>query len=208
MNIFLVRHGETEENKKKVYYGKVDADLNEKGIFQAKKVGEKLSDIYFDKIYTSGRKRSIQTAEEILKKKSNSIEHQKKEKSLKIIQDNRLNEINFGDFEGKNYKEIQELFPIQCKEWDDDWKNFTPPRGESFSDMYKRLKCFIESLEKLEANNVLIVTHGGVIRTFYCYIMNGDLDAYWKFSSKNAGITQLKYEYGNWYIDNIINGGF
>ncbi|WP_461204677.1 alpha-ribazole phosphatase [Clostridium sp. DL1XJH146] len=204
MNIFLVRHGETEENKKKVYYGKVDADLNEEGILQAKEVGEKLKGIPFDKVYTSERKRTIQTAQLILQDRDDLMQCVEKERN-KVIEDGRLNEINFGEFEGKTYKEIQELYPSKCKEWDNDWKNFTPPRGESFSSMYQRVKKFIKSLEKLEADNVLIVTHGGVIRTFYCYIMKGDLDVYWKFSSRNAGISKLKYEYGNWYIESINN---
>ncbi len=56
MNIYLIRHGETEQNKRKNFYGKLDVGLNEKGKEQSYKVGELLKDVKFNKIYISDRK--------------------------------------------------------------------------------------------------------------------------------------------------------
>ncbi len=68
MNIYLIRHGETEQNKRKNFYGKLDVELNEKGEEQSYKVGELLKDIEFNKIYISDRKRTRETAEIILER--------------------------------------------------------------------------------------------------------------------------------------------
>lgn len=68
MNVYLVRHGETEHNKRKNFYGKLDVGLNEKGEKQSYKVGELLKDVKFNKIYISDRKRTRETAERILER--------------------------------------------------------------------------------------------------------------------------------------------
>ncbi|SUY64369.1 alpha-ribazole phosphatase [Clostridium sporogenes] len=68
MNIYLVRHGETEQNKRKNFYGKLDVGLNKKGEDQSYKVGELLKNVDFNKIYISDRKRTRKTAERILER--------------------------------------------------------------------------------------------------------------------------------------------
>ena len=56
MNIYLLRHGQTEENRKGTYYGNLDVSLNEIGISQGNKAKEFLSDIKFDRVYVSDKK--------------------------------------------------------------------------------------------------------------------------------------------------------
>jgi alpha-ribazole phosphatase len=192
MNIYLLRHGETDENINRFYYGKLDVSLNENGKLQVYKAKEFLSSITFDRIYSSDRKRAIETANMAAE-------------GSHIIRDSRINEMDFGNFEGKDYKQIQKLFPKEYEMWNNDWKNFAPPGGESYADFYNRIKAFMEDLLKLSDDNILIVTHGGVIRTIYCYVLNGNMDYFWKFSSKNADISVIKYEYNNIFIDSITH---
>jgi alpha-ribazole phosphatase len=192
MNLYFIRHGETEHNKEKRYYGNLDVGLTSIGVWQIEKTAEVLKDINFNRVYVSERKRAKQTSEILLKNKNSDI-----------IIDSRINEIDFGEFEGKNHNEIEEIYPEQWKAWCEDWKNVSPPNGESYVQFYNRIKNFMDELLKLKEDNVLIVTHGGVIKSIYCYVLNGDLDFFWKFSSKNAGISIIKYEYNNLYIDTI-----
>lgn len=192
MQIYLLRHGETEENKSRFYYGKLDVSLNEAGIAQSVKAGELLKEIKFDSIYISERKRTRETAEAALNNKN-----------LNLIIDKRINEIDFGKFEGKNYEQIQKEFPSEYEMWNNNWKEFAPPGGESYRQFYSRTKEFLDDILNKEQENVLVVTHGGVIRTIYCCVLNGNLDLYWKFSSKNCDISIIKYEYGNLFIDSI-----
>jgi|SRR3712207_2398299 len=197
MNIFLLRHGETDQNSKGTYYGKMDIDLNDNGIHQCQKVKNILKDISFDKVYTSTMKRTMNTAK-----------HALEGRKFEIIKDRRLNEMDMGEFEGKTYKEIQALYPDEWKLWCDDWKNATPPKGENYIQFYGRVKNFINELKDMKEENILIVTHGGVIKNFYTYVLDENPDNFWKFSTNNCDLALIKYEYGNFYIDFIIKNKF
>jgi alpha-ribazole phosphatase len=194
LNLYFVRHGETEHNKNKCYYGSIDVNITERGTLQAEKGSEKLQNIDFDKVYVSELKRTAQTANILLK-----------DRQIDLIKDKRINETNFGVFEGKSHEKVKDLYSEEWKLWCDDWKGFAPPEGESYLQVYDRVKSFMDDILKLNEDNVLIVTHGGVIRSVYCYLLGGNLDYFWSFGSKNSDITIIKYEYGNLYIDSITH---
>lgn len=195
MNIYLLRHGETEENKNKFYYGKLNVSLNEKGRLQSQGAGVLLKGINFDKIYISERKRTKETVEIALNNNS----------PLAAVVDGRINELDFGKFEGKSYKDIQKEFPKEYEQWNKEWKSFTPPGGESYEQFYARIKSFMEELLLEKHENVLVVTHGGVVRSILCFVLGENLDLYWKFASRNGDVTLIKYEYGNLFIDSITH---
>ncbi|MBP2033642.1 alpha-ribazole phosphatase [Clostridium algifaecis] len=194
MNLYFVRHGETEANNKKLYYGKIDEDLTHKGISQAKKASIMLKKIEFDSIFLSTKKRSLQTASIIVNGNAK-----------RFIVDNRIDEMDMGKFEGKNYKDIEKLYPEEWKNWCNDWKNASPPDGESYTQFYLRVKEFMDYLLTLKNENILVVTHAGVIKSIYCYVLNNNVDLFWKFASQNGDISIIKYEYNNLYIDSIIH---
>jgi alpha-ribazole phosphatase len=194
MNIYLLRHGQTEENIKGSYYGNLDISLNSIGISQGNSAKNFFNDIKLDRVYVSDKKRTGEMAQLVLG-----------EAETEIIQDNRINETNFGDFEGKTYQEIKSLYPEECTSWQNNWMEFVPPSGESYIKLCERVKCFMEDIKKLECDNILLCTHSGVMRAIYCYVMNENIDLFWKFGCKNGDISIIKYEYGNLYIDSIIH---
>jgi alpha-ribazole phosphatase len=194
MNIYFLRHGETEQNVKVAYYGSLDSELNKRGMIQGERTKQFLKDIKFGKVFISERKRTLQTCNQIFN-----------EDPISYNVDSRINEINFGVFEGKTYEEIGQLYPEDQKLWQENWKEFCPTRGESFIMFYNRVKSFMEHLIELKEENILVVTHGGVIRAAYCYILNENLDLYWRFSSKNGDISLIKYINGDMFIDSIVH---
>jgi len=194
MNIYLVRHGESEENIKGTFYGRTDCGLSDKGKLQAVILKDKLKNIAFDKIYCSPTKRAKETLDLICDNNN----------SLRIC-DKRLSEINFGEFEGKSYTEILKLYASECKLWEQDWISFVPPKGESYKELYNRVEEFMNDMLRENYDNVLIVTHGGVIRSIYSYVMNGNLELFWKFGCNNCDMARIKFEYGNLFIDSICH---
>lgn len=194
MNLYFVRHGETEANKDKLYYGENESSLTEKGRGQAEKLSKLLKNIQFDYIYISEKKRTLETAKIIVK-----------EDFKRFIIDSRINEMNLGKFEGKNYNRIKEFYPKQWEDWCRHWKTAVPPGGESYLQFYTRVKSFLEGiLKNNRGKNILVVTHAGVIKSIYCYILNNTMDSFWKFASHNGDLSIIKYEYENLYIDSII----
>lgn len=195
MNIYLLRHGQTNENKKGFYYGDMDIELNDLGKRQVRKAGQYLKKINFDKVFISERKRTLQTAKVVF---GNEVE---------CIPDGRLNERSFGIFEGKNYEYIKSQHKKECEKWNKDWVNYKPPQGESYIEMCERVESFMDDIKKLKYENILIVTHAGVMRSIYCYVMDSRIDLFWKFGCKNADTALIKYEYGNFYLDSISHCG-
>ncbi|WP_102401068.1 alpha-ribazole phosphatase [Haloimpatiens massiliensis] len=194
MNIYLVRHGETFQNARGTYYGSMNVGLNKKGVAQIEALSKFFKDINIDKVYISDTKRAYETAKIILREKPKSL-----------YKDERLKETSFGDFEGKTFEELSKEYPKECEMWLKDWKNFRPPGGETYMEMYERVSNFMDELKQMKYDNVLIVTHSGVIKAILCYVMEENIDLFWKFACANGDRVLIKYEYGNLYLDSIIH---
>ena len=172
--LILVRHGQTEMNAQKLYFGKLDPPLNDLGISQAYQAKEKLLDIDYDIIYSSPLERAKQTAE-ICNYLDKDINYNSK-----------LEEINFGIFEGLTFKEISEKFPDEVKKMEENWKDYNYITGESPKEMFQRAISFLETLDY--SKNNLIIAHWGIINCIISYFVSGSLDIYWKFEIKNGAV--------------------
>ena len=161
MNIYLVRHGESQANQEKLFYGSLDSPLTEKGIKDAKLAAKKLKNLPVVKLYTSPLLRAYKTAEFI-----------SEEKGLEIHADARLVEQHFGDFEGFTYEQLKENHGNAFTDYyHGSWCAETPLGGESFAQMVERIEPFLkEIVEKKE--DCLIVSHNGVMRTLLCLILD------------------------------------
>lgn len=169
MKIYMLRHGETELNVKKVYYGSTDCALTEKGRSQAEALTPVFSSMALDAVWTSPLKRATKTASIILE----NNDAPRRETPL-------LSEVNFGEWEGKSFFELQgdPLF----EQWCDQWQTTRPPKGESFCDLSERVKAFWTELQDCSAENVLIVTHHGVLQQIMATLLNGDPAACWHYA--------------------------
>lgn len=147
--LYLIRHGETTGNLEKRYIGsRTDASLSAEGV---EKLIErsKLIDFYPEAIYASPMKRAMETAKLLFKDRDFKTE-------------DRLKEIDFGDFEGKNYLELSSNPDYQ--RWIDSGGETTFPNGEAKADFIKRsYEGFIDILKKDASNSIAIVCHGGNI---------------------------------------------
>ncbi|MDO5557105.1 MAG: histidine phosphatase family protein [Clostridia bacterium] len=170
--IYIVRHGQTNWNLEGRYQGRIDIELNEKGIGQAEKIREELKDIKFDKIFASPLKRAYRTAEII----SNGD----------IIKDERLIERCNGELEGK------------LKEDCTDAVDFTDPNEKRFGIeplplFRKRITDFLDDIvEKYKEKDILVVTHAGVSIYIKCYFEGEPYDNnYSKLKLKNCEVLKI-----------------
>lgn len=192
--LILVRHGYTYWNEEKKYQGFADISLNPQGIEEAEKLSKRLSVEKIDRVYSSPLKRALQTAE---------IVNANFNKKIHICE--CLKEINFGDWEGFTFDEIVRTYPDLSQQWLDKPADMRPPNGENFRDLQERaIKVLHEIYDLNKGNNVLIVTHGGLISVLVCHILKIGLDDLWKFISSNTGITILE-EYNNELILTTFN---
>ncbi len=166
-NLILVRHGESLWNAKGVWTGLTDISLTEKGRQEARFAGESLKNIRLDIAFTSVLKRAKETLDEIKKVLNLNF--------LLSIENEALNERDYGDLTGKNKWEIQKQFGqerfLQIRRG---W-NTPIPNGETLKDVYNRVVPYFQNniLPRLkEGKNVLVVAHGNSLRALVKYLEN------------------------------------
>ncbi len=179
--LYLIRHGETDLNKKRAFYGSLDVSINETGMKQATTLKDKLAEEIVDVVVTSGMKRARQTADIIFSHQENQV-------------DTLFNEKGFGEWEGLIADEIEAKFPKEWQSWLDDPFDYTPPDAESFKLFSDRV---IEGLEKIlvtysETEHIAIVSHLGVIRVLVTHL-NKSQD-FWSVEVKQDGYLKLEID--------------
>ena len=173
MRVYLIRHGETEQNRKKCLQGQTDIPLNQNGIWLAEQTGKALAHIDFDCVFSSPLTRALETAKKMIGSKK-----------IPIIKDERIQEISFGEYEGLCYGKQGYNIP------DPDFLNFfrdperynTPPKGENFADVIARTGKFWKELvqdRNREKQNILISTHGCALNAILANIRPTKLQEFW-----------------------------
>ena len=159
-HIYLFRHGQTFFNKNKIFTGWKDSNLTTLGRKQAGIISTKLKNKKFTVAFTSDLKRAKDTLKIVLKNHP---------ECRKVIVDKRIRERNYGKLNGLHHlKTIEKYGQEQFDKWHRGFFN-KPPKGESFSDVEKRVKPFVDYLIKFVKKNkvnVAISGHGNSIRLF------------------------------------------
>lgn len=154
MEIYLVRHTETV-CEKGICYGQSDVNI-----------AEPFNEI-FDRIISELPSEAIIFSSP-LKRCSILAKHiQEKIKTISYKEDDRLMEMNFGDWELKNWNEIP---PEQLNPWMEDFVNIQVSNGESFVELHDRVGEFLsEQISENRQNPIVIVAHAGIIRSILCH---------------------------------------
>lgn len=110
--------------------------------------------------------------------------------------DNRLLELNFGDWELMAWDQV----PSQdLQAWMNDFVSQATPKGESYLNLYERTIDFWQSIEQLgKQENILVITHGGVIRAIQAYINSIPLEDSFSFKINYGHICKLSYGNNYW----------
>lgn len=160
MKLFLIRHTKPDIAKD-ICYGQSDINVLPTFKFELSEVHFLLKNIEYGKVYSSPLKRCVELAQTLVPDDD------------KLLLDDRLMEFNFGDWEMKTWEEIEKT--SEASKWFADYIQTAAPGGESFKQMIDRVQYFIDDLtEKPNNDDVLIVTHLGVIRAFSVIINQMD----------------------------------
>lgn len=158
--IFIVRHGRSEWNGRKIISGQLNPPLSVEGEQQSECLAEILHGENLDAIYTSSLSRAIETARPTANLKS-----------LKIIAYDALREINFGILQGRFRDERDPEARDLWAEREKDKENFRFPQGENFAELETRIDaCLTKILETQET--ILIVGHRSTNRVILSRLMN------------------------------------
>ncbi len=184
MKIYMIRHGETDWNVVRKLQGRSDIPLNEEGRRLARVTAEALADVKFDRIYTSPLQRAKETAMIM-----------KRDRDIPVIEEERIQEISFGIYEG--YFCAEDHYTIPDKDFIYFFKQpekYVAPQGaEEIEVLCKRTTDFLQELVHNTAyqdDTILVSTHGAALRGLLSSInMNGAAE-FWKGGvHKNCAIT-------------------
>ncbi|MEA2090927.1 MAG: histidine phosphatase family protein [Campylobacterota bacterium] len=167
MTLTLVRHAQVEETYIGCYNGHLDIGLSPKGYADAKNLGKYLNASDFDAIFCSDLIRAKETLKQFIQ-------------TDYIIYTHELREKSWGRHEGLSFDEIIAQGEIEYIDFEG-WLNTLD--GESVQEYTLRVKKFLfEYLPSLKKENILLVTHSGVIKTFISSIKSITLEEAFSFS--------------------------
>jgi broad specificity phosphatase PhoE len=179
--LLLIRHGEVEAQYQKKFGGWIDMNLSPNGRRQARVLADYLRRKTIDAVYASPMKRVQQTLAPSLKRNG----HQQ------TIMEG-LREINFGDWTGLGWQEVEDRFKFKSHLWLDEIQARGIPNGESGKVFRQRVEpCLRWILQQHQGQNVAIFCHGGVIRMILAILLKLPLPKTNQFDIEYAGITQV-----------------
>lgn len=188
--LYLVRHGETDWNKENRCQGCIDIELNDDGIIQAQGAAKRLSGEKIDKIYSSTLKRAGKTAEII----NNSL-------NVELVKNESLNEINFGEWEGLTFEEMRNRSDYKYNKWSQEPHLVSFPGEGSLKNVFDRAMRYVNQIiDENTGKNILIVSHGGVLKLIILGVLGIGLEAYSKFYITNASLSIVVVEEKRAYL--------
>jgi broad specificity phosphatase PhoE len=190
---YILRHADKEKgNFHNPQLRHQDEPISAKGKEDALKLVEVFAKKPISAIYVSAYQRTWQTAAGIAERLQ-----------LTPVIDSRLNEIDNGDLDEMTEQEFQQTYPEVWQAYVARTADFRYPGGESGEDVQARIKSFFEEkLEQHKDDQILLVTHEGLIRQTMCYIMGMPVYRRGDFRVNLCGLTELSYQkdYGRWRL--------
>ncbi|MCR5186274.1 MAG: histidine phosphatase family protein [Clostridia bacterium] len=186
--IYLVRHTETVGNIEDRFVGRTDFDITKRGEKYIDELTERLEDIKFDKAYSSTSSRTRKTIQKLAK-----LNH------LKIEEKEQLCEMNFGDYDGKKWKDIDKINPEVRKTRDLINEITHIPHQESTQEVTERM---VKTMHSIAKNNVgktiLVCSHGVAIESFLRNVSGeGFTVRQNEYGQRNTAINIVEYDNSN-----------
>ncbi len=187
IRLLIARHGETDYNKDGLLQGRgIDAPLNATGMSQATELAKYIEQYPVTYIGSSSMIRAYETAE-----------YYADDTDMNIIQHAGLDEMDFGEFEGKPYAEVvEELEPID-KAWRNGEVRLQLPGGESPAEVFERANEVFQSLlSEAEGSHLFVVAHGRLLRILLSEWLGYGIKNMDRIHHDNCGVNQIIWSDG------------
>ena len=175
MEIILIRHT-TPKIAKGICYGQSDIDVTNTFLEEIKPI---LKEVYINDNETIYYSSPLKRCEKLAKKLSNNI-----------IFDDRLKELDFGDWELQNWDKINKK---DLDHWMNNFVKIAATNGESYLDLHARTTDFLLEIAKQKPKKVVIITHAGVIRSLYSFIKKTSLETSFDLKLQYGQVLEINY---------------
>jgi 2,3-bisphosphoglycerate-dependent phosphoglycerate mutase len=186
--MYIVRHGATDWNQSGRIQGHIDIPLNETGRAQAHMVSRRLTAFGATALFSSDLLRAYETAQII-----------GQATGLRVTQNPGLREINFGVWQGLSSLQIRECDPEVYAARRANPYDVAPVGAETWRHFYARaVQAVLEILAVIEAERLIVVTHGGVCTALGLRALGFDCTGKRTFNSHNCGIHTIAVQGDTW----------
>ena len=190
---YIIRHAQKEKGD---FYNphlrRQDQPLSQKGREGARKLWPYLCNKGISAIYVSAYQRTGQT-----------IEHVAEQSGIVPVMDGRLDEIDNGFLDGLSEEEVQQKYPDFWKAYRERSSDFRFPGGETGEEACRRIAGFLEEKRQVHGTeNIVFVSHEGLIRQLMCHILNIPVYKRGNFHVDLCGIMEITYQpdYQTWKL--------
>lgn len=184
--LLLARHGQTEWNSVFRYQGKTDVPLNLEGKRQAARLAARICAWEPEALFTTPLARAHETAEIV---REGLLMREKP--PLTVLDD--LSEIDFGDWEGKTFQEIEAAYGEQYRAWRQDPSRVTPPGGETFPEILERVGRAYEKILAFPGERILVIGHGGITRAALVWLLGVPSSLVWRMRMDNCSLLAVDF---------------
>ena len=185
--IFVVRHGETDENRNEVFIGSSDVQLSASGKRQAEQAGELIQKLLIPgsspKVFYSPMNRTRETASIILEQLSDN--------RVSLTPVSSLVERDYGVWEMKSRDDIRQEFPELYDQYERDPMHCTPKSATPMDEIVKRAESVLKLLDKNYDQNVILITHKTTGRVILSKLLGLPLDNYRSIPFMNGQVVVL-----------------
>lgn len=201
MNLYVVRHGETEWNRARRIQGHTDSPLTELGRRQATAASQVVASLPITTLYTSDMPRALETSRLLLG-----------ERQLPVKVDPRLREMSYGILEGLSWDEIESKHPEAHQGLSERPGVYVPPEGESREMVLARaLSALHEIARSHPGETVLVVSHGGLISGFLRHVLGIPFTTPSGFYTANCAIHRFewlgeRFRLRSWGLEQHLHG--
>ncbi|MEP2448132.1 MAG: histidine phosphatase family protein [Balneola sp.] len=182
--LYIIRHGETRFNRSHLMQGRgINASLNDTGRKQADAISIYLKDKPVSKIVTSSLKRAKESAEPLCRLFN-----------VKPEAYTELDEMDFGDLEGKSFDEVKSDLVHLHESWSSGKLEISPESGETPIQVYKRANLKVEEILKLSDDECIVfMLHGRLIRILLSEWLGLGLKNMHQIEHQNGAINTLTW---------------
>lgn len=182
--IYLIRHGQTDWNKERIFRGHADRPLSDEGKKEAQAVAGFLEKEPIQFIYSSPLKRALETARPLAEAKG-----------LKVVELKGVIDLDFGEWSGMTVEQVKDKFPESFADFMNDPQSVVFPGGETMSEVQSRA---LEAIEKVADRHTgetgAVVTHRVICKLVILGLLGLDAARFWEISQDTACINLFEYK--------------
>ena len=184
MRLFLVRHGETESNRLNLVLGRDDVPLNERGLWQAERVGRALAREPLAAVYSSPLRRTLDTARAV------AAPH-----GLAVQIEQGLVEMDIGEADGLTFAEVRSRYPGLLEAWaSEEGPNEPMPGGERLVDVQERAWAAVQDIAARHADETVVaVAHNFVILSLLVRVLGIRLGQFRRLRHSLAAVSVVDF---------------